>query len=350
MQNAFIDCEEYGFVFDSANRLLKAKGQEYTYNAEDVRIRNKCSNYTDTYVYDTNCKLSRMLIRNTNGGIAKFVYGVGLIGEESYNTFKVYHFDSRGSTVALTDMTGAVIDTYRYDTYGKLLYRSGSDDTVLLYNGRDGVVFDQNGLYYMRARYYSPKFRRFVNADIIHGEISDSTSLNRYAYVNGNPVSFVDPFGLSAERGSSENYWDMFKNSDGTYSLYDNRRHNPNSVFHEQIISVSTSGPSFDSSGGSVGLGSIGIDGFNGGWEWEYVDLSLLDIGHAEAGAELKNGNLYVGAFASAYSPSVSFKIFGVKIEIGVEVGAIGGKLNVGSGGFSAKGAFGGGLSLSIDW
>ena len=145
MQNAFIDCEEYGFVFDSANRLLKAKGQEYTYNAEDVRIRNKCSNYTDTYVYDTNCKLSRMLIRNTNGGIAKFVYGVGLIGEESYNTYKVYHFDSRGSTVALTDMTGAVIDTYSYNTYGKITYRTYSNDTVLLYNGRDGVAFRTQG-------------------------------------------------------------------------------------------------------------------------------------------------------------------------------------------------------------
>ena len=65
---------------------------------------------------------------------------------------------------------------------------------------------DSNGLIYMRARYYSPELRRFINADILHGEISDSTSLNRYAYANGNPVSFVDPFGLSAEdRGKSKN-------------------------------------------------------------------------------------------------------------------------------------------------
>ena len=71
------------------------------------------------------------------------------------------------------------------------------------YNGRDGVITDANGLLYMRARYYSPELRRFINADIVPGEISDSTSLNRYAYVNGNPVSFVDPFGLSAERGTS---------------------------------------------------------------------------------------------------------------------------------------------------
>ena len=54
----------------------------------------------------------------------------------------------------------------------------------------------------MRARYYSPELRRFINADIIHGEISNPTSLNRYSYVNGNPVSFVDPFGLSKERGN----------------------------------------------------------------------------------------------------------------------------------------------------
>ena len=80
----------------------------------------------------------------------------------------------------------------------------GNSFVILGYNGRDGVVTDRNGLLYMRARYYSPEMRRFINADILHGEISDSTSLNRYSYVNGNPVSFVDPFGLSAERESNE--------------------------------------------------------------------------------------------------------------------------------------------------
>lgn len=44
--------------------------------------------------------------------------------------------------------------------------------------------------------------RRFVNADILHGQISDSTSLNRYSYVNGNPVSLIDPLGMIGERGS----------------------------------------------------------------------------------------------------------------------------------------------------
>jgi hypothetical protein len=53
----------------------------------------------------------------------------------------------------------------------------------------------------MRARYYSPDMKRFINADILAGGISNAITLNRFAYANGNPVSFVDPFGLSAERG-----------------------------------------------------------------------------------------------------------------------------------------------------
>lgn len=79
-------------------------------------------------------------------------------------------------------------------------HRTGTSDIIFGYNGRDGVVTDTNGLCYMRARYYSPDMRRFINADIIAGKISNAVTLNRYAYANGNPVSNVDPFGLSSER------------------------------------------------------------------------------------------------------------------------------------------------------
>ena len=194
------------FEYDSANRLIKAGNHAYTYNAEDVRIRNLCGDYDTTYTYNTNCKLSQLLQKTTNGIITKYVYGLGLIGEEKQECgFKTYHFDYRGSTVAITDISGNITDTFKYDTYGKVTDHIGDSYVIFGYNGRDGVVTDKNGLIYMRARYYSPNMRRFVNADIIHGEISDSTSLNRYSYVNGNPVSFVDPFGLSKEdRGSSK--------------------------------------------------------------------------------------------------------------------------------------------------
>ena len=185
------------FTYDSANRLVSADGHTYTYNAENVRIRNLCECEDTTYTYNTNCKLSQILTKTTNGVVTRYVYGKGLIGEEVSGAFKTYHFDARGSTIAITDASGNITDTFAYDTYGKLISRTGASEVIFGYNGRDGVVTDDNGLIYMRARYYSPTLRRFLNADVIAGDITNAVTLNRFAYANGNPVSFVDPMGLS---------------------------------------------------------------------------------------------------------------------------------------------------------
>ena len=57
----------------------------------------------------------------------------------------------------LQTANGTVTDTFEYDTYGKLTARTGTTKTPFLYNGRDGVMYeDDTGLIYMRARYYSP--------------------------------------------------------------------------------------------------------------------------------------------------------------------------------------------------
>ena len=160
------------FTYDSANRLISAGGHTYTYNAEDVRIRNLCADADTTYTYDTNCRLSKLLTKTTNGVVTKYVYGRGLIGEEKQACFKTYHFDARGSTVAITDASGNITDTFAYDAYGKCISRTGTSFVIFGYNGRDGVVTDKNGLIYMRARYYSPEMKRFVNADIVAGQIS----------------------------------------------------------------------------------------------------------------------------------------------------------------------------------
>ena len=127
-------------TYDSANRLITAGGHTYTYNAEDVRIRNLCSDADTTYTYNTNCKLSQLLMKTTNGFTTKYVYGHGLIGEEKEGCFKTYHFDFRGSTIAITDEGGNITDTFKYDTYGNLIARTGDSFVIFGYNGRDGVV------------------------------------------------------------------------------------------------------------------------------------------------------------------------------------------------------------------
>ena len=54
----------------------------------------------------------------------------------------------------------------------------------------------------MRARYYNVSIMRFINQDVVHGNLSDSQSLNRFAYVEGNPINFLDPFGLEKWRSA----------------------------------------------------------------------------------------------------------------------------------------------------
>ena len=62
---------------------------------------------------------------------------------------------------------------FAYDTYGKLISRTGTGMVLFGYNGRDGVVTDDNELIYMKARYYSPEMKRFINADVVAGAISN---------------------------------------------------------------------------------------------------------------------------------------------------------------------------------
>jgi hypothetical protein len=50
---------------------------------------------------------------------------------------------------------------------------------------------DPNGLIHMRARYYSPHLKRFINADPIRFE----GGMNWYAYCGGDPLTRVDPEG-----------------------------------------------------------------------------------------------------------------------------------------------------------
>jgi RHS repeat-associated protein len=79
-----------------------------------------------------------------------------------------------------------------YSLYGSMTYRAGTSDTPFLFNGRYGVMTDPNGLLFMRARYYNPFICRFINPD----PSGFAGGLNMYAFANGNPVSYLDPFGL----------------------------------------------------------------------------------------------------------------------------------------------------------
>ena len=172
---------------------------EYTYDAEGNRIKISEGESEIRYLYDTNQSLPKVIKRTQNGISTIYVYGKELISEKTDDDTSYYHFDYRGSTVALTDKNGKITDKYQYDVYGNSRHTEGESDTPFRYNGSAGVMTDANNLLYMKSRYYDPEILRFISADILTGDIRNTQSLNRYAYCEGNPVSFTDPFGLSRE-------------------------------------------------------------------------------------------------------------------------------------------------------
>ena len=201
------------FTYDCRNRLTEVKTDsgettKYAYDAENIRtkvIKNVGTQKESitTYVTDSvSHELSRVLTATTTDKAGNtenilYTYGNGLVAQENGKEYLLYHFNHLGSTTAVTDASGKIKYTYTYNIFGKLL--SGNYGEVeFLYNGQYGVTSDANGLYYMRARYYNIDIMRFINQDILTGSIDSSQSLNRYAYVEGNPVNFLDPFGLEA--------------------------------------------------------------------------------------------------------------------------------------------------------
>jgi RHS repeat-associated protein len=186
-------------VYDARNRLtsVAASGSApaliYGYDSEGNRTSVIQAGQTAVYVVSP--VTGQVLMRIKSGVTTYYIYGEGLLYQvDSSGNTATYHYDSRGSTVAITDGSGNVTDRAEYSPYGATILRSGTTDTPFLYNGRYGVVTDANGLLFMRARYYNPYLCRFINAD----PSGFAGGLNFYAYANGNPISMTDPTGLYA--------------------------------------------------------------------------------------------------------------------------------------------------------
>jgi RHS repeat-associated protein len=195
------------YAFDARNRLWNVGGVTNAYDALDNRIGQTYGTNSTAFVVNPNSKLPQVLMRTKNGVTTYYIYGPGLLYQvteaATATNLLTYHYDYRGSTIALTDANGNVTDRMEYSLYATMTYHVGTNDTPFLFNGRYGVESDPNGLLYMRARYYNSFLCRFINAD----PSGFSGGLNFYAYANGNPVSYLDPLGLGAVGENNTSSW-----------------------------------------------------------------------------------------------------------------------------------------------
>jgi len=102
----------------------------------------------------------------------------------------------------------------RYRPYGEVRTagRPVAGLTARTYTGQ--AVDEATGLMFYNARWYDPALGRFISADPVVSEPGNPQSLNRFAYVLGNPLRYVDPTGhFSPEQLAEwfgENWRDLF--------------------------------------------------------------------------------------------------------------------------------------------
>lgn len=206
------------YTWDSRNRLGTLTGAataSFGYDAFGRRSSATVSGSTTSFLYD-----GLNIIQELTGASVKATILGGLELDEIFRRTdasgaRSFLTDGLGSTMTLTDDTGIARTQYRYDPYGASTTSGDGSSNPFQYTGREN---DGTGLYYYRARYYSPIFSRFIQSD----PVGLAGGFNTYAYVSGNPLNGIDPNGLDVMviTGGYRGGWNIFGHSAGAVQGY----------------------------------------------------------------------------------------------------------------------------------
>ncbi|TKB80275.1 MAG: hypothetical protein E8D42_02675 [Nitrospira sp.] len=177
------------YVWDARDRLIGISGgtsATFSYDALDRRIAKTINGATTSYVYD-----GADIAIEAGASNASYLSTLNIdepIVRQTSTGNEYYHTNDLGSTIALSNDAGTVTTQYTHSPFGSTTV-TGPSSNPFQFTGREN---DGNGLYYYRARYYSPSHSRFLSEDPLEFDAGDP---NLYAYVFNNPTNFVDPTG-----------------------------------------------------------------------------------------------------------------------------------------------------------
>jgi len=203
-------------TYDSKGNLTSAGSSTYGYTSENLltsasggialaydparRLYQTSGGSASTtrFAYDGTDLVAEY--NSLNAMLRRYVHGPGtdepLVWYEGSGTTdrRFLHADERGSVVAVTNSSGATLNVNGYDEYG---IPSTGNAGRFQYTGQTWLP--ELGMYYYKARIYSPTLGRFMQTDPIRYR----DGMNPYGYVRDNPVNASDPSGLCAHPGRS---------------------------------------------------------------------------------------------------------------------------------------------------
>jgi RHS repeat-associated protein len=170
----------------------------FTYNGEGLRASLTANSTTTTFTWDINASSPQLV----DDGTLKYVYGLGRISQLDGTDQYYFLPDALGSTMAMTDEDGDVVNSYEYDVFGAIRDSTGSVANAFTFAGEQED--SSTGLLYLRARYYDSSTGRFVARDRATPHGMDGQSFNDYGYVHANPTLYTDPSGLWCPRNPKD--------------------------------------------------------------------------------------------------------------------------------------------------
>ena len=241
--NRLTSTEHNNWVYDDNNRLESFGVTTFNYDAYGNLTLKTVAGVNSNFVYTVDNRLQRVedgggspiasyyydpfgrrLWKDVAGSRTFFHYNdEGLVGE--YNASGVeqrtygYHTGSSWSSNPLFVQEGGVYYWYQNDHLGtpqKIIAENGAVVWSARYDGFGGAVVgvetvvnhlrfpgqyhdSETGLHYNWHRYYDPATGRYISAD----PIGLDGGINLYAYVGGNSINAVDPWGLTEWDGGS---------------------------------------------------------------------------------------------------------------------------------------------------
>lgn len=187
-------------VYDAENKAVSATNQStsgtYTYDGNGLRVKKISGSTTTVYIFSG----SKVIAEYDNGAAVgspsrEYVYGGGaLLAKIDSSGTKYYHQDQLSNRL-VTSSTGAVVEQIGHYPFGDPWYNASNDKLLFTTYERDAESSND----YAQARFYRWLLGRFLSLDPLSGSISDPQSLDRYTYVENNPINLIDPTGMDGE-------------------------------------------------------------------------------------------------------------------------------------------------------
>ncbi|WKZ38421.1 MAG: RHS repeat-associated core domain-containing protein [Anaerolineales bacterium] len=182
---------------------------DFAYDGDGVRVTTLATSYDEGGSPQTPELTSYFFggayeTRSSGGTIKYYAFAGQTIAMDDGTGLQYFLSDHLGSVVAVTDSSGTLTSQQRYLPFGGV--RSDVNDITQTDYGYTGQRALDSGIGLMdyKARFYSPYLNRFIQPDTIVPDPSNPQAFNRYSYVYGNPLRYIDPTGHGTECGFGE--------------------------------------------------------------------------------------------------------------------------------------------------